>query len=303
MPTNNSFPRIAIVDVPGKGRGVITQQRIPRGTLIISEKPKIILPNNPATIDDALSALSAMDRAFLLSFPCGRDEDPIRGRLKHFTPCGYDAAGLCATICRVNHTCFSPEGSPNSAYTWNEKIEEEELRAIKEISEGQEIEVSYMDVENMVDGKTPLEVLQEKFGFECSCQGCARPQAERLASNQRILRYNEFVRAFPWILDNDPLQILRELEKQILIISEEGYTSEIGPRASDAFQLCASYGDAVSAQQWEEICRDNHALYHGIHSDSFKTAQKRAEKPQEYFAWQMSGIRRLKGPVCRFMFC
>lgn len=126
MPTDARFPRIAIVDVPGKGKGVIAKEYILRGTLIVSEKPKITLPATPAAALEALFSMSQDGREFLESFPCGPDENPILGRLKHFTPCiGDGTVGLCPTICRVNHTCHSPKGSPNAAYFWNNRAKVE----------------------------------------------------------------------------------------------------------------------------------------------------------------------------------
>ncbi|KAJ6607845.1 hypothetical protein B0H10DRAFT_2070019, partial [Mycena sp. CBHHK59/15] len=277
MPTDTRFPRIAIVDIPGKGKGVIANEHIPRGTLIVSEKPSITLPVNRSEMLKVLPALSQDDLSFLLSFPCGPNEDPILGRLKHFTPCiGDDAAGLCPTICRVNHTCYSPKASPNAAYFWSVSAKQEELRAIKEIHEGQEI--------------------------ECSCKGCARPAAERHASKQRILAYNDFVRRLPLRFGQDhPLQILKDIETQILIVCEEGYSSEVGARAHDVFQLCAYYGDAASARQWEEICRDCHALYQGSKSEVFDKAQRLAARPQDFRVWEGLGRRKLRGPVCCFL--
>ena len=171
------------------------------------------------------------------------------------------------------------------------------MRAIKEIQEGQEIEVSYMeDIENYKD---PLAQLRQKFGFECSCQGCTRSPAQRTKSKERIRAYNEFVDRLParFGLLNDPLQILKDIEAQILIICEEGYTGEVGKRAHDAFQLCAYYGDADSARHWEAICRDSHALYQGPESEEFDRARKLAAKPETFRAWQGLGRRRLRGPV------
>ncbi|KAJ7769327.1 hypothetical protein B0H16DRAFT_1365477 [Mycena metata] len=294
---STTFPNIAIVDVLGKGKGVIAKEDISRGTLIVSEKPRITLPRHPSQSTNTLSNLSREDSLFLLSFPCGPDEHPIFGRRKHFTPCvGDDAvgSGLCPTICRVNHTCYSPKGRPNAAYFWNVNSKHEELWAIKEIQAGQEIEVSYMeDIENY---QNPLVLLRQKFGFQCSCPGCARSAAEQTESERRIRAYNDFVRDLPSRFGPEsPLEILRDIETQVLIICEEGYTGEVGARAHDAFQLCAYYGDADSAKKWEAICRDCHALYHG-RSESFEKARRLAAKPQDFRAWGQLGRRKLRGP-------
>ncbi|KAJ7142870.1 hypothetical protein C8R44DRAFT_924583 [Mycena epipterygia] len=192
MPADTiGFPRIAIVDIPGKGKGVIAKESIPRGTLIISEKPRITLhgANDLEKIKVLPGAIShPADLLFFMSFPCGPDEDPIIGRLKHFTPCvGDNAAGLCPTICHVNHTCHSPAGSPNATYFWNVGTKEEELCALKEICEGQEIEVSYINIP--ARDADPLSDVGKKlrFGFDCSCKGCGLLEAKKQAylSNPR----------------------------------------------------------------------------------------------------------------------
>ncbi|KAJ7354410.1 hypothetical protein DFH08DRAFT_691757 [Mycena albidolilacea] len=301
MPTDTTSPRIAIVDIAGKGKGVIAQEGIARGTLIISEKPRIIVPAvGDAGLVKAISVLPREDLSFMLSFPHGPEDIPIIGALKHFIPCvGDHTISLCSTICRVNHTCYSPKGSPNASYFWNTISKEEELYAIKEIKAGEEIEVSYMS--NVSDFKPPVQHLRETYAFECACPGCTRPAADLLASEKRIAAYNSFVDDLPSRFGPDnPLEILEDISRQILVISAEGWTSDIGSRAHDAFQLCASYGDAASARKWEAICRDSHALYQGRKSDSFKRAKDLATNPQSFHAWKQLGRRNLKGPVSCF---
>ncbi|KAJ7268402.1 hypothetical protein C8J57DRAFT_1131344 [Mycena rebaudengoi] len=294
MTTDPTFPRVAIIDIPGKGKGVVANEYIRRGTLIVSEKPRILIPDGPAGLR-VLASMSQEDTAFLLSFP-GVSDHGMLERFKHFTPCvGDDAWGLCPTVCRVNHTCRSSLGSPNAAYFWNVNTKEEELRALKEIHEGQEIEVSYMeDIANYSDPRAHLKL---KYGFICSCRGCTRPTAEKKSSTQRILTYNDFVRDLPGRFGpENPLQILEDIERQMIVVCEEGYTGEIGPRAHDAFQLCAYYGDAASGKQWEALCRDCHGLYQGPKSQEFKKSAKLAAKPETFRAWKQLGRRNLKGP-------
>ncbi|KAJ7131006.1 hypothetical protein C8R44DRAFT_871552 [Mycena epipterygia] len=197
------------------------------------------------------------------------------------------SVSLCPTICRVNHTCYSPKASPNAGYFWNVGTKEEELSALREIRAEQEIEVSYMNNPASEGEADPLTNLREKFGFDCSCSGCARPAAERRASQQRILAYKKFVDglALRFALSRDPLRILAVIEAQILIICEEGYTGELCERAHDAFQLCAYYGDEASARKWEEVSRDHYILYPGPTSETVKMARRLAAKPQESEEW------------------
>jgi hypothetical protein len=139
MSTESAFPRIAIIDIPGKGKGVVANEYIRRGTLIVSEKPRILLPAGDTAAIRAsairlFASLSADDKEFLLSFPSVSD-DVIIGRFKHFTPCvGDNTWGLFPTVCRVNHTCYSPQGSPNAAYFWNVNMKEEGMWSLQCIS-------------------------------------------------------------------------------------------------------------------------------------------------------------------------
>jgi hypothetical protein len=118
------MPRVSIVDsIPGKGKGVIAEEHISRGTLIVSERPRIILPEQASKLLEAISRLSEEDISFIMSFP-GPEDNPIVGRFQHFMHCvgddGTSAKGLSSTICRVNHTCHSPMGGPNATYFWND---------------------------------------------------------------------------------------------------------------------------------------------------------------------------------------
>ncbi|KAJ7210286.1 hypothetical protein C8J57DRAFT_1608111 [Mycena rebaudengoi] len=303
MSTNTiAFPRITIVDIPSKGKGVVANEYIRRGTLIVSEKPRILLSvptNATATMKESairlLASMSAEDKEFFLTFPSVSAHGSL-GRFKHFTPCvGDNAWGLFPTVCRVNHSCYSPLGGPNAAYFWNIDTKEEDPWPLKCITCGQEIEVSYM--ENLANYKDPGAVLEQQYGFICSCKGCSGPASERESSTRRLLAYNNFVRELPWRFFGveEPLNILDDIQRQMVIVCEEGYTGEVGARAHDAFELCGYCGDAASAKQWEAICRDCHGLYTGRNSREFEESAKLAANPKSYAAWGENGRRKLRG--------
>jgi hypothetical protein len=157
-------------------------------------------------------------------------------------------------------------------------------------------------MENVANYKDPRAVLEQQYGFICSCKGCSRPVSERESSTRRILAYNRIVRELPWRFfgAEEPLNILDDIQRQMVIACEEGYTGEIGPRAHDAFELCGYYGDAASAKQWEAICRDWHGLYTGQKSPQSAQSAKLAANPESYAAWEWKGRRRLRGPVRYF---
>ena len=107
--------RIRVVDVPGKGKGCVSTGAIPRGALIIRERPLVIAPTVmafPGNFDRTIAhAMPAEARATLLSLN-NCYEDKIIGVLRTNNwgigalP-GHDApyGGTGAIISRINHRC------------------------------------------------------------------------------------------------------------------------------------------------------------------------------------------------------
>lgn len=105
--------RVRVVDVPGKGKGCISTSAIPRGALIIRERPLVIAPTVmafPGNFDRTVArAMPAKERAELLSLN-NCYEDKIIGILRTNNwgigalP-GHDApyGGTGAIISRINH--------------------------------------------------------------------------------------------------------------------------------------------------------------------------------------------------------
>ncbi|KAJ7211985.1 hypothetical protein GGX14DRAFT_621194 [Mycena pura] len=324
MPTmaTSAFPLIKVVDIPGKGKGVVALESIPKGTRILSEKPRIRLSDLRGI--DSLS-LSEDDLYFFLSFPShGKDEEnPVQSRLKHFLPCVGsvdNAIGLFETICRVNHTCYSPLGRPNALYMWREDLKEESnsdrypyifrtssnassvLSATEDIAAMEEITVSYLQYN--IHTEDPFIYLRRKFGFECSCLGCLRPASARQKSVERIKDFRQFTDGLParialgGPLGDPPKSLLDSIEKYILMICAEGYVWQLGSCAHDAFQLCAFHGDADSASKWEALVRDSHEILQGADSPADQKSQKLAAFPKTFREWKVLGSQKLNGP-CR----
>ncbi|KAF9073282.1 hypothetical protein BDP27DRAFT_318515 [Rhodocollybia butyracea] len=292
-----SFPKVCIVDIPGKGQGVRALEDIPRGTLIIAETLKVRYPMKRDLITpEAIECL--------LSFPCAPTDHPIIGRFKHFLPLvgsSDEGHGLFATICKVNHTCPSPLDGPNAAYCWDEPSGKELLHAIHDIHRNEEITVSYIH-ENSEASQDPLTFLRKHFGFDCSCRGCLRPAAERQHSAKRIKAFYQFDDLVLEVINSKqyaPLSILKDIEKQLLIVCEEGYESLISRFSHNAFQLCALYGDAASASEWEALTRDMGMVYCGEKSKDVQESFGHAKDPSTHPAWggfTFLGKRKLHGP-------
>ncbi|TFK99940.1 hypothetical protein BDV98DRAFT_129015 [Pterulicium gracile] len=257
MNTPNAYPRIAIFDISGKGKGVVALEPILRGTRIIAEKPRIRVPHwQDHRRDLDFNSLTKEDQDFFMSFPCPDGRDPVAGRFCHLVPCvgsSDQASAIFETVCRLNHTCHSPMGRPNAVYTWVENKNEEIVHATEDIAVNEEITVSYIQVSGHI--LDPRTILKIGYGFECECAGCQRSPVQRTHSLARIKAFNDYNSRLPARMGSReaPSSILNDIERNMLAICAEGYDLNISACAHDAFQLCGFYGDAGSAARWEVI--------------------------------------------------
>jgi hypothetical protein len=174
------------------------------------------------------------------------------------------------------------------------------LHAVLDISKGAEIEVSYISLSQVVANGGGTAFLREKFEFDCTCKGCTRPAAERQASTARLLAYSNFEKNLPTRYQTGYApKILIDIEQQIQVACAEGHIFELGLRAHDAFQLCAMYGDAGSASQWEALFRDMWKVYKGSDCIEIREAESLVKHPRAFRQWGVLGHRKLSGPVSR----
>ncbi|KAF7289599.1 SET domain-containing protein [Mycena chlorophos] len=312
MSASSTYPRIAVVEIPGKGKGIVALEPIHRGTRIIAEKPRIRVPYSTDPFRRRISdlrTLSEGDLAFFMSFPCDDGLDPIEGRLRHLIPCAGspdEAFGLFETVCRFNHTCYSPLGRPNALYTWVEERKEEIVHATEDIAETEEITVAYIQAKTHTED--PQALLVQHWGFQCQCAGCQRPRPERLASLRRIKSYRQYSDKLPMRMlpfsGERPLHLLKDIEHNILSICAEGYVWEIGTCAHDAFQLCAFHGDGASAARWEVMAREVHRVIHGTDGDGYKNSASLVAKPSTFREWAALGTaKKFRGPSDEVVAC
>jgi hypothetical protein len=116
-----------IVDVPDKGRGVRATRPIPRGTLIMAEKPLIRIRTGTslAEAQAAYDALAPAERAIIDMMRSNVPRRTILDVLKsHGVPTGDSRteAALYANVCFANHSCV-----PNAIYYFDPRKDTEGL--------------------------------------------------------------------------------------------------------------------------------------------------------------------------------
>ncbi|KAH6638513.1 hypothetical protein BKA67DRAFT_528722 [Truncatella angustata] len=150
--------------------GLVAKVNIPKGMRILCEKPLLIVASMPPhlvhdTVARKLKTLSKNEQRQLLSlhnnFPGQYAFDGIVRT--NALPCGPNSrvGGVYPKICLINHSCI-----PNAHNNWNEEAQHETIHAVRDISVGEEIMISY-DMSLPSDARWVK--LKASFGFQCPC--------------------------------------------------------------------------------------------------------------------------------------
>lgn len=73
-------------------------------------------------------------------------------------------AAVFVHAARFNHAC-----NPNACFNWNAQIGKETVHTMRDIAEGEEITISYVDVQH--DKRLRAWELRH-YGFVCGCAAC-----------------------------------------------------------------------------------------------------------------------------------
>lgn len=245
--------------IPTKGQGLIAAQTIQKGDRILSEKPVFTVSGRGNNLDlinqriaNELKQVSKDNQRAFLSL-----HNNFRGSLAPFLgifktnalPVGPGAteSGIFLQASRINHDCL-----PNCQHTWNGSIGEETIPAVREISQGEEITISYS-----LTGPSRYRQrhLQNNFGFDCTCSLCSLPATERLLSDNRLeeVQHLDDAIADGAKLMLHPQQHLQKVHTLIRLLEAEQISDARLPRAYyDAFQTVIAHGDQARAKVFAE---------------------------------------------------
>lgn len=244
--------------LPGKGLALVAAQNISKGTRILSEKPLFTFPSAGPNIEEIeqvvthkLKALPRDDQRAVLSL-----HNNFRGRANPFIgivktngiPLGPGATegGLFLETARINHACL-----PNSQHTWNANIEQETVHAVKDIGQGEEITIMYTNGPS----ESRQRRLKNAFGFECTCDLCRLPEADRLASDRRL---EEIQRLDAFLSDGhrliaSPESCLQDAHTLLRLLEAEVITdARLARLYYDAIQVAIAHEDKARGKVFAE---------------------------------------------------
>ncbi|KAI1454593.1 SET domain-containing protein [Annulohypoxylon moriforme] len=194
---NDADAAFEVIDVPGKGKGVIAKRRINRAEAIMADWASLIVDLNfPTSVKRAqgyrllhlaIDQLSNPDLVLQLarssSFSADIVEDVLRTNAFSYTLAGDSHMALYPKVSRINHAC-----RPNAFIRFTPSSLAVSIVALRDIGPGEEINITYVPL-----GKTREErqIGLQKWGFNCTCSLCTASKAEVAASDYRRLKIKD----------------------------------------------------------------------------------------------------------------
>ncbi|KAG8924993.1 hypothetical protein FRC02_010053, partial [Tulasnella sp. 418] len=188
-----------VVDLPGRGKGVIATRDIQRGELLLRERPLFRLPTSITSspvqvVQEALQKLPPSRRDLLLNLSHPNHDLPPHEIPFDIVQVNAMAAGSTTAvfprIARLNHGCA---GAFNSIYGWREEQGVMELRPFRDIKKGEELLVSYFDTKRPRSERRAY--LKDHYHFHCQCAVCSLPEKESRVSDDRLIKMRSLISA------------------------------------------------------------------------------------------------------------
>ncbi|KAI8710891.1 MYND-type zinc finger protein samB [Fusarium sp. LHS14.1] len=278
-----------VQDIPGKGRGLVAASKILRGTRILSEAPLIQVPRDVdskellrQSISAKLATLSEDQRQAYFSLQNSYPEDgrELGIARTNALPLGSNAprGGVFIDASRINHSC-----KQNAQNTWNAKLQKLTIHALRDIQEGEEITIMYLPEREGYEARQ--RALQASFRFDCSCDLCSLPLAERKLSDERL----EEIQKLDHVIGNgvaiffDPLKALHNVQRLLHLLKSEGLNDASVPRAYyDAFQMAITHGDLARAKVFADRALSDRTILEGHDSPDVEKLQQLSNDPSQH---------------------
>jgi len=201
-----------LVQVPGKGQGLVATQDLKAGEVFVAESPIIRVSQREAGMGRArgpeyvkalFDALPSEPRNEALKLHTGKGlkpgdkglEDDIFGAYTFH--CGDNDSGLFLELSKINHSC-----NPNSSHCWIEELQKKKGFTLRDIKKGEELTICYSSI-NLSPRKERQEYLVRGYCFTCTWETCSLKGVEQKQSDKArkivgyIVRDRLFISADP----------------------------------------------------------------------------------------------------------
>jgi len=183
--------KFEVKETSNRGQGMFAAEDILPGTVILREKPLVVMPDKIFSLEDPDEIEEWLEKR-LLRMPASERQkfyDLSDSRFDEKTMLGIfftndmnfidESAALFPVMARVNHAC-----QPNADFVCRPQMGVQDLVATQFIAEGEEIFISYLPA--MAEGSAPSKIRQEYvkewYGFSCLCKQCCIKDLDKIRS-------------------------------------------------------------------------------------------------------------------------
>ncbi|KNZ44425.1 hypothetical protein VP01_917g5 [Puccinia sorghi] len=294
MPASGPPAAIKVVAMPEKGgAGAVAHHGLRRGQPVAQIRAVGIFPNDPklwwtefgkSYRRQALELLPPRTRHIINSLLSdGRaksQDDFLASVLKQNTfsthlnpklPMLYSALVL-EPVVRLNHAC-----RPNVGYYMDHATQTIHMMALREISAGEELTISYRSPE--LTRKLRRESLEIHYGFRCSCSHCQMDAEQGRLSDHRVQRILEFQYMHytepEWLSIEQVQELVRNCQREDLPYS-------LVTAYYIAAQVYNAHGRTQEAAEFAKKARRDGLMFVGPKWEYLEGAQLLSESPQKH---------------------
>lgn len=290
-----------VVDLPGRGKGMLAARDIRAGELILKDKAIIRLPShteeNPTEyVLNQIANLteSQLAKFMSLSYLPNLPEKHIPFSIMQTNAfAAGDSMAIFPEAARLNHACA---GAFNTVYNWREEEETLYVHALRNIRAGEELLTTY------IDSKKPRaerqKHLKENYHFDCDCPVCTLPVEQSKESDRRLTAMaNLYVQLKAWneqtLTGKEAIAIVNNIWK---LGEEEHYVSERGQLAADAAIVATAHSDLEAASEWRALAAKWFAREIGEDTPQVFLNRKWANEPDSHPVFGRKAEEKVGGP-------
>ncbi|KAK3687156.1 hypothetical protein B0T22DRAFT_422423 [Podospora appendiculata] len=252
-------PAYEIVEIGGKGKGLVASRTIRRGEIILVDFPAILIATSflantkphhrRRLIKQAISQLPEETRRRFYALSRGPEKyevDAIVGVNSNSVMLGDNDlhVGVFTEAARINHDC-----QPNAAYRFSQRRLTMEIVAYHTIEAGEEITMSCDERRKH---------LKENWGFDCACSLCHADQLESILDARKNGYFQDAIS-----IAGDWLQF-SEWERVPPLLPEYHETLA---------ELYFLNGDIVNATRYGRMALDGWVKFGSVDDDSLERAR------------------------------
>ncbi|KAF6818201.1 hypothetical protein CPLU01_13386 [Colletotrichum plurivorum] len=282
-----------VVEMPGKGKGLVAKKPIKRGQRIMVQSPAVVihrrfiddidLESQYRLLDVVVSHLPEQTREVFME-QMGQSGGHKVHDIIHTNSFELRLGirdghhfGNYPEVSRYNHDC-----RPNVAFYIDTDLRHY-THAVRDIKPGEELTISYVD--SLSTRKVRQDRAQRNWGFGCTCQQCSLPPPLVRDSDARLGRMWQIEQDLSdWAavdFDEDQIEVLINLYQQENVDLSHGF---------EAYRLAAlnynSIENEYKAAEYAKLALEQLLLERGPGARDVKDMRELLESPRKHWSWR-----------------